>query len=132
MPEVSQAQDSGLTTEEIEDLRERLLEERKKIQALYQHDLRAGQSSVEEASEDLVDRANFAYNRELNFSLSDSERQQLRKIESALQRIEDGSYGVCLYSGKPIGLPRLKVVPWAEYRVEYQELAEKGLLEEEG
>lgn len=131
MPDTSQLEASGLTEAQLEDLRERLLDEQKKIQALYQHDMKAGKSSVEEASEDIVDRANMAYNRELNFSLSDSERQQLRRVEEALQRMDEGTYGVCLHSGKPIGLERLKVVPWAEYRVEYQELAEKGMLDDD-
>lgn len=120
-----------LSEGEIEELRERLASERESILALYQSDLRAGQNSVEEASEDIVDRANLAYNRELNFALSDAERGQLRKIENALKRIEEGTYGICLHSGKPIGVPRLRAVPWAEYRVEFQELAEKGLLNEE-
>ncbi|MCB1057368.1 MAG: TraR/DksA family transcriptional regulator [Acidobacteria bacterium] len=128
-PQHSTAAD--LSAEEMEELRERLVQERDSILALYRHDLRAGQNSMEEASEDIVDRANSAYNRELNFALSDSERDQLRKVENALRRMDDGNYGVCLHSGKPIGLARLRAVPWAEYRVEYQELAEKGLLNDE-
>jgi RNA polymerase-binding transcription factor len=120
----------ALSGEDLEFLRERLLEERAKLIELYRKDLRAGQKSVEEASEDLVDRANFAYNRELTFSLSDAERTQLRLIEEALDRMKKGAYGICQHSGKPIELPRLRAVPWARYRVEVQEKIEQGLLSE--
>lgn len=122
---------SALTAEQIETLHQRLLEEREHIVQLYRRDLKTGQKSVEEASEDLVDRANLAYNRELIFSLSDGERELLKLIDEALERIETGVYGKCLYSGEPIGYARLQAVPWARYRVEFQEMAEQGLLVEE-
>jgi len=119
-----------LSPEDLEFLRERLLEERARLVELYRKDLRAGQKSVEQASEDIVDRANFAYNRELTFSLSDVERSQLRLIEDALARMEKGTYGTCRHSGDPIELPRLRAVPWARYRVDVQEKIEQGLLSE--
>lgn len=125
------AESNVLSKEDLEALRQRLLEEREKILELYRRDVRAGQKSVEEASEDLVDRANLAYNRELTFSLSNSERTQLRLIDKALERMEQGTYGICRHSGRPIDLARLRAVPWARYRVEYQELMEKGLLGED-
>ena len=119
-----------LSAADLKFLQERLLEERTRLVDLYRKDLRAGQKSVEEASEDLVDRANLAYNRELTFSLSDAERKQLRLIDDALARMEKGTYGVCRHSGKLIELARLRAVPWARYRVDVQERIEQGLLSE--
>ena len=119
-----------LAPEQIEELREALLKRRQRILDLYDRDIRAGQESAQEGTDDLVDRANSAYNREFMFSLSSSEREQLLEIDRAIERLEGGTYGFCQYSGKPIAIERLKAIPWARYSVEYQELAEKGLLEE--
>ena len=48
-------------------------------------------------------------------------REVLQKIEEALQRIEDGTYGFCLGTGKPIGQARLKAIPYAEHCLKHQE-----------
>lgn len=119
-----------LAPEQVEELRQALLKRRQRILDLYDRDIRAGQESTQEGTDDLVDRANSAYNREFMFSLSNSEREQLLEIDRAIERLEGGTYGFCQYSGKPIAIERLKAIPWARYSVEYQELAEKGLLEE--
>ncbi len=119
-----------LSAQELETLRDRLLQERIRLLEMIRRDQKVGRGSVQEASEDLVDQANLAYNRELTFSLSDAERQQLHLIDEALVRFEEGTYGICKHSGLPIGPERLRVVPWAKYRVEFQEMIEQGLLME--
>lgn len=113
-----------------EALRERLQNQRAEILNMYKQDVRAGQESADDGTEDIVDRANNAYNRELMFSLSDTERQTLLQIENALKRMEDGGYGKCANCGQQINLLRLEAVPWARFCIDCQELAEKGLLEE--
>lgn len=118
-----------LSKKQIKSLRERLEEERQRILDMYESDLKAGQQSSDFGTEDLVDQANAAWNREFNFALSDGERKQLLLIEAALQRLDDGTYGYCLHSGEPIALPRLEAVPWARYTVDVQEKIEKGLIE---
>ena len=129
MPDADQPPSSTyLKADELEILHTRLVEERKSILKSYRKDLQTGQESVSEASEDVVDRANVAYNRELVFSISDAERRQLQQVDEALERFEKGTYGFCLYSGQPIGFKRLQVVPWAKFCVEYQEKMEQGLL----
>jgi DnaK suppressor protein len=67
------------------------------------------------------------YEVENTLGLMDSERKLLLEIEEALKRIEDGTYGICQGSGKPISKARLKAIPWAKYCVEYANLLEKGL-----
>ncbi|HKI86449.1 MAG TPA: TraR/DksA C4-type zinc finger protein [Thermoanaerobaculia bacterium] len=113
-----------------EQLRQRLVEQREEIVGVYNSDLRRGQESGDEGTEDIVDRANNAYNRELTFSLSDSERQKLLLIEEALVRLNEGTYGQCTHCGQKIADGRLQVVPWARYCIDCQELQEKGLLED--
>ncbi|UCF44536.1 MAG: TraR/DksA C4-type zinc finger protein [Planctomycetota bacterium] len=60
--------------------------------------------------------------------LMDSERKLLGEIDDALERIEDGTYGICQGSGKPIPKERLKAIPWAKYCVDYARLLETGLV----
>lgn len=110
-------------------LRVGLLEKRQELLQLYRHDVQVGQESTDEGTEDLVDRANNSYNRELMFSLSDAERSLMFMIDEALGRLEDGSFGTCGHCGDPVGARRLKAIPWARYCVGCQEREEQGLLE---
>lgn len=118
-----------LTQDRFEALKARLLEQRQEIVNMYNQDVRAGQESTDEPTEDIVDRANNSYNRELMFSISDSERLLLLQIEDALNRMEAGTYGRCTNCGNTIHPLRLEAVPWARFCIDCQELAEKGLLE---
>jgi DnaK suppressor protein len=112
-------------------LRQRLLDQRQEIVNLYQSDLRAGQASADEGTEDIVDRANNSYNREFMFSLSNNERQMLLLVDEALARMEEGTYGVCAHCGASIGRLRLEAVPWTRFCIDCQELKEKGLLDDQ-
>jgi DnaK suppressor protein len=114
-----------------EDIRERLMNQRQEILNMYKQDVRAGQESADDGTEDIVDRANNSYNRELMFSISDSERIMLLQVEEALKRMDEGTYGRCANCGQSISIPRLQAVPWARFCIDCQELAEKGLLSEE-
>jgi DnaK suppressor protein len=119
-----------VSQDNFQALRERLEKQRQEILDMYKHDVRAGQESADDGTEDIVDRANNAYNRELMFSLSDSERQMVLQIEAALARMDAGAYGRCANCGNAIALRRLEAVPYARFCIDCQELAEKGLLEE--
>lgn len=115
---------------DLDAVRERLLEQRREITDMYEHDVRAGKEAADEQTDDIVDRANNSYNRELMFSLSDAERNTLLLVEEALKRLDEGAYGTCKSCGNPIGVARLEAVPWARYCIKCQELAEEGMLEE--
>jgi DnaK suppressor protein len=69
----------------------------------------------------MADVATDMYDREFNLSLASNDRELLQKIDSALDRIEKGTYGFCLKSGRRISEQRLKAVPYAEYSLEIQE-----------
>jgi DnaK suppressor protein len=117
--------------DQYQALRARLQKQRDEILDMYKQDLKAGQESADDGTEDIVDRANNAYNRELMFSLSDSERTTLLQIENALLRMDEGTYGRCSNCGQTINVLRLEAVPWARFCIDCQELAEKGILEVE-
>jgi DnaK suppressor protein len=120
-----------MSKEVYDALRERLTQQRQEILNMYKQDIKAGQESADDGTEDIVDRANNSYNRELMFSLSDSERLLLLQIEEALSRMELGTYGRCTNCGNTIHPLRLEAVPWARFCIDCQELAEKGMLEAE-
>ena len=74
--------------EHLEDLRTRLIQKRAELADFYAHDVRVGKESNDESSDDIGDRANNSYNRELMFSLSDGERKRLIEIDEAFGRDE--------------------------------------------
>ncbi|MEW5769271.1 MAG: RNA polymerase-binding protein DksA [Pseudomonadota bacterium] len=71
------------------------------------------------------DRATVEEENMLEQRVRDRERKLLKKINASLSRIEDGSYGFCLETGEPIGLPRLLARPTAELSIEAQEKHER-------
>jgi DnaK suppressor protein len=77
------------------------------------------------AAADIVDRAVSTYAKELNFSQSENETQLLQMVNGALQRMDDGTYGVCLNCGKEIGPKRLEAVPWTHLCIDCQQQAEE-------
>ena len=74
---------------------------------------------------DVADRASSETDRSLELRTRDRQRKLISKIDSALKRIEDGSYGYCEESGEPIGLKRLDARPIATLSVEAQERHER-------
>jgi len=68
------------------------------------------------------------YEQEFTLGLLESERLLLDEIDQALARIRNGTFGICLGTGKPIGKARLKARPWAKYCIEYAQMIEKGLV----
>lgn len=74
---------------------------------------------------DIADRASAETDRALELRTRDRERKLLSKIDAALQRIEDGSYGYCEETGDPIGVKRLEARPIATLSLEAQERHER-------
>lgn len=123
--------DPEVPAERVAALRQRLEQQRDEIMDMYKQDVRAGQESADDGTEDIVDRANNSYNRELMFSISDSERQMLLQVEEAIRRMDEGAYGRCANCHRNINILRLEAVPWTRFCIDCQEMAEKGLLSEE-
>jgi DnaK suppressor protein len=74
----------------------------------------------------MADLGTDNYELEFTLGLIEGERAILREIDEALERIRQGTYGVCLATGRPIGKARLKAKPWAKYCYEYTLAQEQG------
>ena len=74
---------------------------------------------------DLADRATSETDRALELRARDRQRKLVAKIDAALARIEDGSYGYCEETGEPIGVPRLIARPMTTLSIEAQERRER-------
>ena len=74
---------------------------------------------------DIADRASVETDRSLELRTRDRERTLIAKIDKALERIEDGSYGYCEDTGEPIGIRRLDARPIATLSLEAQERHER-------
>ncbi len=122
---------SVLTATELDEFRELLLAKRYEILgnvvSIENDTLKRERGDFSYSSGDLVDMGSDNYEFENSLSLMDSERRILREIDEALERMEEGQYGICMGTGQPIGLPRLRAIPWAKYSVEFASLLEKGL-----
>lgn len=76
---------------------------------------------VIQQSPDALDQTQFAAERDLTVSLLNRDSQMFRRVQGALRRMEDGSYGICLSCEDPIKPNRLQAVPWAELCLVCQE-----------
>ena len=84
------------------------------------------QNDENSAKPDLTDRASDEIDRTFELRTRDRERKLINKIEAALKRIEDGTYGYCEETGEPISLKRLQARPVATLSLEAQENHEKA------
>ena len=71
----------------------------------------------------LGDIATATFDRELEEGLGEGAQQTLDDVNAALQRIEDGTYGICEVCGKPIGVERLEAIPWTRLCIDDQRRA---------
>jgi DnaK suppressor protein len=74
---------------------------------------------------DIADRASAEADRALELRTRDRERKLIAKIDAAIQRVDDGSYGYCEDSGEPISIRRLEARPIATLSIEAQERHER-------
>ncbi len=89
----------------------RLLEQRRRDILEEAERARGTMNSTEDPAADPTDRASLESDRNFLLRMRDRERKLLGKIDEAVARIEDGSYGRCEECGAPIGIERLKARP---------------------
>lgn len=110
-----------LTERQLRELRDLLVVRREALEkdlfALGQ-ELPSSPGGIAERG-DAPDCAAQAAGAEANAGLLEGKRRELREIEQALLRMGEGDYGVCVATGKPIGMARLRARPWAKYCIEY-------------
>lgn len=125
-----------LTPAELESFREMLLEKRHEligdVANLEDGAIRSGgahsASGLSSMPIHMADIGSDTWEQELTLGLIENERGLLREIDEALERIKDGTYGMCLATGKPITKARLRAKPWAKYCIEYARKRELGLV----
>ncbi len=100
---------------------QQLLLERNMISAVKE-----GRQSSTDDLQDAADHAVQSYQKELLFLQGTQGHSQLALVRSALDRLEDGSFGECLHCGTVIGEKRLEAVPWTPYCIACQEKVENG------
>ena len=123
---------AALTEKEIKELKQRLIEERQ--------DLRRQYDEIEESSfstdqtdltgemgfdEEYADAGTATFERERDLSLVNNLRDLMERIDKALAKIEDGTYGLCDRCGKPIEKLRLKALPYANLCIKDKQAEER-------
>jgi len=106
-----------LTSEQINELKKRLLKRKEEILADIQKRLELVHNNSIDIG-DIGDLSVEEIEKQFAIRIADREAKLLKKIEEALRRIEDGTYGICEVCGKPIGYERLKLRPVATLCIE--------------
>lgn len=114
------------------EVKKLLLEERQALLKQY-HDLEEGNLNTSQSElsgevgfdEEYADSGTQTFERERDLSLSNNVKDLLEKVEAALRKIEQGTYGICDICKKPIPEERLKALPYATLCVECKQKEEK-------
>lgn len=113
----------------LEMYRKRLLERQQQLIGIVSRTEQDGREADEEPAQDLADKASNSYTKEFLFKKSNDDRFILHLIDEALQRMQDGEYGICVACGGEMQQKRLDAVPWARHCIGCQEKQEQGLLQ---
>src|SRR5256885_10571999 len=111
---------TAVTSKELEELRAALLKEQGELKAqlaeLEESSFSTPQSDISGETgfdEEYADSGTATFERERDLSLENNIKDLLAKIDKALGRLEDGTYGICERCGKPIEKARMKALPYA-------------------
>ena len=119
-------------TLDTEHFKQRLLDERRRAQEALDYIHEENRSQLEDEREEIQsdnhpgDMATSTFDRELDATLEGNEERLLQAIDAALQRIEDGTYGICQNCGQPIGEERLEALPWTTRCIDCKRREERG------
>ena len=114
-----------MSPQQLEYFRQKLLKWRQELVREAGDTLASLSTSGGMAEADLADRASAETDRALELRTRDRARKLIGKIDQALERVENGTYGYCEETGEPIGLRRLEARPIATMSIEAQERHEK-------
>jgi RNA polymerase-binding protein DksA len=120
---------------DTEHFRARLLDERRRVTEAIENLRRENPGSLSDETGELNpgfdqhpgDVATELYDRELEYTLQDGEQALLVRIDRALGRIDEGTYGTCERCGKEIPEERLEARPWAELDIDCQREVERAV-----
>jgi RNA polymerase-binding protein DksA len=111
-----------LAKKELDRYRDILLRKRAELLGdmtnLEEEALRQSSGSLSNMPQHMADQGSDTFDQAMSLSLVDVDRNLIREIDEALKRIDQGTYGVCLHTGKRIPAERLEQVPWTKYTIE--------------
>lgn len=110
----------------LKSAREKLLDLRRQVLREMNEDLKQGRESGKEEGMDTYDLASEERDREINFILTDREREKVQAIQEAIERIDEGTYGVCESCEGEIAEGRLLALPFSRMCVACQAEHEKA------
>lgn len=125
-----------LTPQQLEEFRQMLIQKRKELlediaQLGVELDSQkhpGDQGGASNMPTHPADAGTDAYEQELSTEKLVRQRSRLAEIDEALGRVADGTFGICMGTGKPIEMKRLLASPWARYSLEYaKQMEEKGV-----
>ena len=105
-----------------------LLKQREEIVGEVKQMVESSKEMGQDGIQDIGDEAANIYNKQVLLSLNENERMRLQEVDESLDRIENGTYGICEECGGPISLKRLEVRPVAKYCVPCLTKLEKAKL----
>ena len=114
--------DTELTPSQVRALKQSLEGQRDQLLARFREHVSS--AIQEDGGADEMDCASRDQEQAYLLRLADKERRLLQEVGDALQRIENGTYGLCEGSGEPIGFRRLEARPWARYSISFKEMLE--------
>ena len=110
----------------LKQAKETLLDMKSQVLRGIREDLKEDREGQKDEGRDTYDVASEERDREINYLLSDRDRGKLNSIDQALERIDEGTYGICERCGEPIGRERLEVRPSATLCIEDQRRVDRG------
>jgi DnaK suppressor protein len=114
----------------LEYFKKRLEAKQQELRRTVSRTEQDGRVADSETAQDIADKAASSYTKEFLFHQSNSERQLLNMVESALGRMREGEFGSCINCGNEVNAKRLEAVPWTRYCIDCQEKLEQGQLED--
>jgi len=124
---------AGLGTKDIAYFRDLLLAKRREllgdVTSMETEALQNGPGvgNLSNLPDHMADQGTDNYEQEFTLGLMEKDRQLLREIDIALQKIVNGTYGICEGTGKPISRARLEAQPWARHGIEHARKIESGM-----
>jgi RNA polymerase-binding protein DksA len=124
---------AGLSTKDLELFRSLLLAKRREllgdVTSMEDEALRnSGGSNLSNLPIHMADMGTDNYEQEFTLGLVEKDRNLLREIHVALVKIQDGTYGMCEGTGKPISKARLEAQPWTRFSIEHARKLEQRRL----
>lgn len=118
-----------LTNSQLEQLKKQLLEQKQELEGHFEDNgqedsllgdsLRGSTGELSAADNHPADVGTETFERSRDLAINDSLGDELNEVNAALQRIEDGTYGICEASGEPIPFERLEAIPFTRYTIEH-------------